>query len=201
MALPTHMTQWLSRGVELPPGVRMLSSTGPSRPGEWEQLQSKGLRIFEIYGSSETSGIGYRNSFDEPFTLFSHWTRSSDHAIARNGRELKDLPDFVRWTSPRTLVPHGRKDKAVQISGYNVVPAQVAKLLKDCPLISDAQVRAVETERGAVLKAFVVPRSQPPDNEAIETWVRSHLAPYQRPQSLTYGPQLPRNAMGKLCDW
>ena len=57
---------------------------------------------------------------------------------------------------------------------------------------------------GSRLKAFVV--SAPgADQEALLTalwaWTETRLTEPERPKSIIFGGQLPRNAMGKLSDW
>ena len=73
------------------------------------------------------------------------------------------------------------------------------------PRVADAQIRLMRANEGERLKAFVVPRL--PDEcgmslrTELETWVDSRLQAVERPRSYTFGPELPRNEMGKLADW
>jgi long-chain acyl-CoA synthetase len=193
-----------------PAGVAGVSSTGPLRPETAERLRRAGLAgMVEIYGSTETAGIGWRAAPDDPFRLFDDWRRAGEGALVRQRsdgtrEEPVCVPDRLDWISDRTFRPAGRRDGAVQVGGVNVWPERVAAALRIHPGIRDCAVRPFETEAGTRLKALVVP-DRSIDSERLrndlEIWVREHLSAPERPVRLDFGKRLPRNAMGKATDW
>jgi long-chain acyl-CoA synthetase len=193
-----------------------VTSTAPMPPELALELRAKGLSsLTEIYGSSETAGIGWRQQAAQPFRLFRHWRRdpASDtisRADAATGLPAKfDIPDKVEWHGDDQLTPVGRRDGAVQVGGTNVFPADVETRLRQHERVADCAVR-LDTRNTAAqrLKAFIVLREtagKTMDQDAVRAALMSHMAqnlpPAARPASLTFGAALPRNTMGKLSDW
>lgn len=186
-----------------PQGVVGVTSTAPCPEDLWPALDRLGLaRLLEIYGSSETGGIGWRDAPDRPFRLFGHWRRGEGTALRRQDGHTVRAPDHVTWEDEAHLRPAGRRDNAVQIAGMNVIPETVRTRMRDCPDIKDCAVRVRETARGQRLKAFVVPhRDDEQTREQIADWLHQNLSAAERPVALTFGDALPRNDMGKLTDW
>jgi acyl-coenzyme A synthetase/AMP-(fatty) acid ligase len=101
-----------------------------------------------------------------------------------------------------------------------VDPGQVARRLLGHPAVAEACVRLHDTPHGPRLKAFIVPHADTGAMKAqsdegahtgdaavqalqqeIEAWCRRQFSPAARPMHIRIGRQLPRNEMGKRCDW
>jgi 4-coumarate--CoA ligase (photoactive yellow protein activation family) len=171
-------------------------------------LRENGLaRLVEIYGSTETGGIGWRDRGDHAFQLFPYWMRENEDRIAKDfgaGRRLYDLPDVATWADERRLVPLKRRDGAVQVGGVNVYPDYLCAAIKAHPAVADAMVRKMRAEEGERLKAFIVPK-QEIKAEALrgelEDWLKQRLSPVEMPRAFSFGPRLPTDERGKPCDW
>ena len=190
---PTHWAHLARATLAFPDGLTGVTSTAPMPQHLAQRLRAQRLeRLVEIYGSSETGGVAWRDHEGAAFTLLDRWTREAASA----------LPDRVRWLDERRFVLDGRRDGAVQIGGVNVFPARVRDALLQHAGVADAAVR-LEAETGR-LKAFVVPVA---DVEAdrllpeLDRWCGTRLSSAERPRRLAAGGTLPRNAMGKLTDW
>ena len=178
-----------------------LVSTAPAPAWLWPKAREAGVaRLDEIYGSSETSGIGWRQAPDVPFDLLPHLGRRGD----KPARGITDmmLQDRLAWSGPRSFSLAGRIDESVQVGGLNVSPSAVRETLLRVPGVSDVAVRL----DGDRLKAFVVPETDAVGGTlALEQSLRNaalrDLAPPARPQRYTFGSAIPRSAMGKLADW
>ena len=196
-----HIWGLLGRsGQRFADGVHGVTSAGPSDAETWAIRQSAGLhRLTEVYGATETGGIGFRTSSDAPFALLGHLIR--DDQGLRSGDDRLDLQDSLIWSNAREFVVAGRLDDVVQIAGVNVSPAHVADVISRISGVEDVVVR----HDAAQLRAFVVPSTSEPDSGRFEASVRreitAQLDPVARPTELTFGPALPRNAMGKIADW
>ncbi|MGK5015026.1 AMP-binding protein [Janthinobacterium sp. HLS12-2] len=192
-----------------PSGVTGVTSTAPCPPDLALQLTASGLSLVEVYGSSESAGVGWRTDARRPYVLLPHWRRSaSGDTLVRqapDGTELRcDCPDQIDWQGENAFVPVGRRDQAVQVGGKNVYPAQVAEVLKRHHGVSEAHVRLMRADEGQRLKAFVVAAhfggsERLPDQ--LASWVRERLPPAARPVSFTVGAALPVNRQGKPSDW
>jgi long-chain acyl-CoA synthetase len=196
----------------LPAGVVGVTSTAPCPDEVAEALQGAGLdRLLQVYGSSETAGVGWRDAADADFTLFPWWARVEDEAALERlqgdgQRQRYPLQDRLAWSAGERFRPLGRIDHAVQVGGTNVFPAYVADVLAMHPGVREAAVRLMRGDEGRRLKAFVVPREGPAADLArlraeLADWVRERLAVPERPTVFSFGPGLPRKANGKPADW
>jgi len=188
-----------------------VSSTAPCPDAVAEGATASGLAaLFQVYGSSETGGLGWRASHCEDYQLMPYLARAADgeRALVRtlpDGRtERLQAQDELAWSEARRFAVGARRDGAVQVGGVNVFPERVREVLLAHPEVADAAVRLMRADEGGRLKAFVVPRAGIDGADLVRRlrpWSDSRLAAPERPKALTAGPQLPRNAMGKLADW
>lgn len=186
-----HQWQFLvDRATEFPEGMRGATSAAPCPPELFRALRWQ-FQLLEIYGSTETSGVGYRFSPDEAFTLLP-WLKAGDRQLEQN--------DYLRWTSPHTFFVEGRRDDAVKISGVNVYPRDVARRLREVPGVADCAVRLMRPDEGRRLKAFVVLASGV-DPAEWKRRVESAFHGPERLESLQFGSSLPQTAEGKPKDW
>lgn len=206
VATPTLWTHAARVCPTFPPGVTGVSSTAAMPPALADALVAQGLdRLVEIYGSSETGGVGYRDTPAEPFVLLDRWQRLDDGEVARRGAEgpvRHRLMDRSSWVDERRFHLGGRCDDAVQVGGINVFPARVRDTLLAHRDVADAAVR-IDPSSGR-LKAFIIPTPDAPGEAVIarvDGWCGQQLRAVERPRRFTLGRELPRNAMGKLTDW
>ena len=185
-----------------------VSSGAPCPDATARALQAGGLRLLQVYGSSETAGVGWRERAGEPYRLFSYWRRAPDeNTIARmaaGGSECFPLQDRLDWVDATRFLPNGRIDQAVQVGGGNVFPAYVAEVLAMHPDVAQCAVRLMRLDEGARLKAFVVPAAgcaPAPLRAALASWIAERLTPAERPAAYSFGPALPRQPGGKGADW
>lgn len=196
----------------LPADVIGVTSTAHCADAICASLEQAGIaRLFQIYGSSETAGIGWRASHREPYRLFSYWSSPAEQP----GELLRQLPggaqltarcqDRLDWLSQRTFLVAGRHDAAVQVGGVNVFPSHVASVLRRHPQVLDAAVRLMRPEEGTRLKAYVVPTSDVVDPSVflagLRSWIDQQLPVPERPKAIQCGDRLPVSASGKSRDW
>jgi len=209
IGFPTAYQTLLKTLPQLPTGLRCVSSTAPLPGAVHLALRAAGAsEVTEIYGSSETAGIGFRTDPSEPFQLLPRWQpgAAGDHASVIETATGKSvlLPDRASWTPAGTLVLRGRKDEAVQVGGVNVFPRHVAARLAEHPMVAACAVRLDTRLPEPRLKAFIVPASgiaAPEAAAAVESWCRAELPAAERPVRIDAGPRLPSGALGKPSDW
>ena len=194
----------------LPPGVIGITSTAPCPDEVCESVMAGGLsRLLHIYGSSETSGVGWRDWPQAGYQLHPFWQRLPDNPqqLQRLGpggaSSLVTLQDHMTWLAPDRFQPGPRVDGAVQVGGVNVHLEQVRTRLLRHPGVQDVALRLHEFNGQPRLKAFLVPSPQAGSDLAqqVQAWAARQLAPAARPVHYTVGRELPRNSMGKACDW
>ncbi len=167
-------------------------------------LRHAGLaRLLQVYGASETGGIGWRDDPAQPYALLPGWKRDGD-GLLQDGRPV-EAPDLLSWEASGRFRLIGRHDGAVQVGGVNVIPGQVGAMLMQHPAVAEISVRLMRPEEGNRLKAFVVPASDAPAlNELraeLHRFAAATLAPGERPGAYSFGPALLRTELGKLADW
>ncbi|MEU4166443.1 fatty acid--CoA ligase family protein [Streptomyces sp. NPDC026665] len=86
------------------------------------------------------------------------------------------------------------------VGGFNAYPAEIEQLLGLHPDVADVAVVGVPDSRlGEVGRAYVVRRPHSAlTADALITWSRREMANYKVPRTITFVPELPRNASGKV---
>ena len=193
---------------ELISDVIGVNSTGPCMQEIGLNLLALNLKVFyEVYGASETAGVGWRNYPLDEYRLFPYWSKhDSEPKLFREASNsiCVRLQDKLEWSSSNQFKVLGRKDDIVQVGGNNVSLNYVRKMLMQHPLVNVATVRLMRQDEGLRLKAFVVPVKN--ENEAViieqlDAYMKTCLKAEERPKSIMIGNKLPINELGKLCDW
>ncbi len=96
-----------------------------------------------------------------------------------------------------------RDDDMIITAGYNVGAPEVEDCLLTHPAVAECGVIGKADEvRGMIIKAFVVLRAGNPSNEAmaeaLQEYVKKHIAPYKYPREVEFVTALPRTETGKL---
>jgi len=207
---------WWEQAARLEPrfgeDVIGTSSTAPCPDPLARALADAGLRLLQVYGSSETAGVGWRFEAGAGFTLLPYWSRTDGErelvrTLPDGATAPYELQDRLEWEDGRRFQPLGRIDGAVQVGGVNVFPSYVAEVLCMHPRVAEASVRLMRPDEGRRLKAFVVPaEGADPERcdalrEELLAWCAERLSTAERPAALSFGERLPRQASGKPADW
>jgi acetyl-CoA synthetase len=110
--------------------------------------------------------------------------------------------DLVRQEEDGHLWFEGRNDDVIVSSGYRIGPVEVESALLAHPAVAEAAaVAAPDPERGAVVRAIVVPRGREP-SEGLARELQEHCkretAPYKFPRIVEFAAELPKTASGKV---
>jgi len=119
---------------------------------------------------------------------FESWCRTGDRAVM-------DADGYLWY--------HGRSDDQFKSSGYRIGPTEIEDCLARHPAVAQvAVVPKPDAERGAVVKAFIIPAAGVVADaalvEALQQLVRSRLAPYETPKDIEFVAALPMTTTGKL---
>lgn len=105
-------------------------------------------------------------------------TRSKDGAIRIVGRRSVDL---------------------IKTGGFKVGAGEIEACLLEHPSVREVAVLGIpDDDLGERITAFVVPRGEAPDPDALIALVADSLTPHKRPRDVRFVSELPRNAMGKV---
>jgi acetyl-CoA synthetase len=116
------------------------------------------------------------------------WCRTGDEAIMD--------ADGYFWYQ-------GRADDMFKAAGYRIGPSEVENCLIKHPVVANAAVvPKPDAERGALVKAYVVPVAGARADEAlkrdIQDFVRARLAAYEYPREIEFIDALPMTTTGKV---
>ncbi|HEY0392461.1 MAG TPA: AMP-binding protein [Solirubrobacterales bacterium] len=120
----------------------------------------------------------------------------------RFGGEWWQTGDLVREDEDGYLHFEGRDDDIILSSGYRIGPFEVESALLSHPDVAEAAaVAAPDPERGAVVRAIVVPRERQPSEELgreLQEHCKRETAPYKFPRIVEFATELPKTTSGKI---
>ena len=209
------------------PSLRRLVSAGePLDPWVLEEFRDGlGLEVHDGYGQTETGQLtgnlvgdpARARSMGKPLPGFD--LRISDGELQLRvascptffDRYLDSEPfaedwwptgDSVASDEDGYLYFEGRRDDLILSAGYRIGPFEVEAALLSHPAVAEAAaVPAPDEERGAVVRAIVVPRDREPSDELareLQEHVKSVTAPYKYPRIIDFATELPRTSSGKV---
>ncbi len=193
-----------------PAGLEGVVSTAPCDPDLLADLADRGLsRMTEVYGSSETAGIAWRDAPEQPYDLMPQWRFAEPHdddapTLVHAAGTTHALMDRIVRAGHRSFRLDGRRDGMVQVGGVNVSPTAVAERLRRRPGVRHALVRLMRVEEGRRLKAYLVPK---PDVdglalcEGVAAWAAAYLSAAERPGAFTSGEAPSADVPVETFDW
>ena len=97
----------------------------------------------------------------------------------------------------------GRADDVIKSSGYRIGPFEIENVIMELPYVLECGVCAAPDElRGQVVKASIVlvPGTEGTEQlkKEIQTYVKTHTAPYKYPRIVTFCDSLPKTISGKI---
>jgi long-chain acyl-CoA synthetase len=209
ISVPTVWDFIATSRMALPNDVVLVSSTAPLSAQTADLLRSRAQvqAMFEIYGSSETSAVGFRFA-PGPYELIPQLQRSGSEAD-KVVRQCEDgefrqlsLQDHLEWDAGRHFTPTKRIDDVVQLGGHNVSPEWVKEQIVLSPEVKECAVRSFEQNGKVALKTFLVLQTDTEEHRHQIIWnLRERLATHAMPRSFAFGTTLPTTETGKLADW
>lgn len=131
ISTPTLYEIVAKKGGRFLDNITAVSSTQLLEKKTKEQLKDCGIaKIIEIYGSSESLGVGYRRDFSEEFTLFEYLQKNA----------LPTLQDRLEWSSERTFALGSRVDEKLKSKGYLIDTQEYQKKLQALTGVSECEV-------------------------------------------------------------
>ena len=164
--------------------------------------------IVEIFGSSESGGIAFR----DPRTTTA-WRPFEGITVAADdqGRLLLDSPflppdgprpfpcaDLVAIDEDGTFQHGGRADSVVKIGGERVSVAEIEQRLRSVPGVSDAAVRAIATGGARQWELWAAVVAPDLTEASIRAALSSSLDTVAIPRRILFESALPREDSGKL---
>ncbi|NUT62308.1 AMP-binding protein [Herbaspirillum sp. C9C3] len=206
--------------------LRAIFSSGGPLPAEaaCDAARLLGQRPLEIYGSSETGGIAWRQPDSVLLQRREHWQAMPGVSVrlgAEGELEVRSphLPDSG-WFSmadravlmediPAAFELRGRSDRIVKLEEKRISLTRIEQLLAASPLVEEVRVIVHQGRRARqFIAAFVVPTAQGQAllvaqgklalNAALKTALAGAIEAIALPRLWRYLEALPVNSQGKV---
>ena len=200
VATPTLWRYVIREGLAAPDNAMAVSFGEPMTPELAADMRKAGFGAHrEIYGSTETGVVAWRDSPADPFLLFDHWKNENGQLCRRLPRgETRAAPamDVLEWEDEKRFRLGGRRDGAVQIGAVNVFPEQIARTICSHPAVRDCLVRVTRHGDGAnrLVAHLLLDKAHPLNDRTardIDAWCRAHLRQHERPRVYNFERVLP----------
>lgn len=215
VASPAHLSR-LPQLLDLdalpvPPGV-IFSSGGPLGAADaaiWRRRVPGG--VVEIYGSTESGGIAWRNQGPDPASA--DWTPFDDVALAYQAGALV-VTSFRAGAAPLRMedaaepVPGGRfrllgrLDRTIKLAEKRISLPELERALETLPWVARAAVVLLEGNRPVLGAVVLLKPGAPPERGLLVRALRDHLALRFEgpalPRRWRFPQELPYDARGKL---
>lgn len=194
VATPSLWRYLIAQGVKAPDNAMAVTFGEALSPELSAEIRKSGFGAQrEIYGSTETGLVGWRDTPSDPFALFEFWRRDGERLVrtAPSGATAVVEPmDFMTWEGDRRFRLSGRRDGAVQIGGVNAFPQEIAARIAEHPAVAECSVSLSRHPGGMDRLVATITLAEGMASESvarsIDAWCRAKLRPHERPRVYTY---------------
>ena len=157
-----------------------VSATAMLTPALFNIIQAKGIDLLEVYGSTETSGVGYRTG-TTAFQLFPYLSfKMEDDTITLIDNETKSqipLQDELIITENNYFSINKRKDNKVNIAGNLVNLLEVEAVIQKIANIQHCSLSAKMVEYNTQLSITILLKEDTEDLRALAIALIKHKLP------------------------
>jgi len=138
----------------------------------------------------------------DPIFFLGYWKNDAATAGKFTGDWCR-TGDLATRDADGYLWYQGRADDVFKAAGYRIGPSEIENCLVKHPAVANAAVvPKPDTERGALVKAYVVLAAGYAGSDALvqelQHHVRGKLAPYEYPKEIEFIAELPMTTTGKV---
>ncbi len=191
----TTLTVGTLRGMKAKPG----SMGKPSPMYDIDIVNDKG----ESVDIGETGEIVVRTHKGNPCGLFSEYYLDDESTTKAWHDGMYHTGDLA-WKDEEGYYWYvGRIDDVIKSSGYRIGPFEIENVIMELPYVLECAITAVPDEiRGQIVKATIVlVKGKEKTDELkkeIQTYVKTHTAPYKYPRIVDFVDELPKTISGKI---
>ena len=212
VSVPPHYQAIASKPLAAPCLRLAFSSAGPLGEAENQDFtRHNQVPVIEVFGSTETGGIGSRNRFagEEGFTPFAPvaWREKDGLLLVRSPFLSPELPvdqdgwfrtsDRVRSLGKGVFLPLGRADSIAKVGGKRVDLEEIRTTIRDLAEVRDCVVLSLPDAggRGERIAALIAGNTDP---ASLKAQLAGRLPPHAMPRIIRVVANLPTQANGKI---
>lgn len=205
VSTPVHLRVLKESGIEMPAVDRVFSATAPLPAALARDVETMfGADLREIFGTTETGSIGWRNTaHEESFHLLHGMElKQRDNASAISARHISPpfvLPDNLATAGDGDFRIAGRSNDIVNVAGKRMSLAGLNATLTGIDGVMDGAFLAPGDDGAGPVNRLVAFVAAPGLSDAdIRSALRDRLDSAFIPRRVIFVDSLPRNAAGKL---
>jgi 4-coumarate--CoA ligase (photoactive yellow protein activation family) len=174
------------------PGLNLrakgVCSTAPLPQTLYETLLSRGISLTEVYGATETAGVGLRKAPKDPFELFPYWTlQGATYLMDSDTGQAFSLMDQISPVDDRHFTVLHRKDQKLKIGGKLLDLEQLRDKILQLEHVRHCKLSAKRQSDRILLAAEITLKQDSTEGRAaFRKAVRARLSPAERPAEIHF---------------
>ncbi len=189
--------------TETSPAVTCTPVDGPGWDGSIGlPLPGTELRLLDEAGQPVALGTAGEIAVRGPQVMAGYWQRPEETARVMTADGFFRTGDIGVQDEHGALRLVDRKKDTILVSGFNVYPSEVERVVTQLPGVAECAAVAQQDARvGETVKIVVVktdPGSASPSEAEVRAHCEVHLTGYKRPRVVEFRADLPRTPVGKV---
>jgi long-chain acyl-CoA synthetase len=161
-------------------------------------IPSTDIRIFDEEGKEVEVGKPGEIGIKGPQVMKGYWNRPDETEKCFLGDYfltgdigIMDEDGFFRIVD--------RKKEMINVSGFNVYPNDIEKVIAEHPKVLEVGVRGEEVKPGKeIVKAFIVKKDESLTADEVKAFCKEKLTNYKVPKDVVFRDELPKSNVGKI---
>ena len=161
-------------------------------------IPSTEIKIFDDEGKEVEVGKPGEIGIKGPQVMKGYWNRPDE-------TEKCFLGDFFLTGDIGIMDKDGffkivdRKKEMINVSGFNVYPNDIEKVIAEHPKVLEVGVRGEEVKPGKeIVKAFIVKKDDSLTADEVKEFCKEKLTNYKVPKDVVFRDELPKSNVGKI---
>ncbi|QGZ57547.1 AMP-binding protein [Paraburkholderia acidiphila] len=162
-------------------------------------VPSTEVRLLDDEGRDAEPGIPGEIVVKGPQVMSGYWNRPEEAQSSFTSDAFVRTGDIAVMDEQGYVTIVDRKKDLVLVSGFNVYPNEIEKVVASHPDVSEcACIGVQDAKTGEALKVFVVARDSRLTADALQAWCRKNLTSYKVPRQFEFRQALPKSTVGKI---
>ncbi|CAD6530674.1 Long-chain-fatty-acid--CoA ligase [Paraburkholderia hiiakae] len=162
-------------------------------------VSSTEVRLLDDEGHDVKSGVPGEIVVKGPQVMRGYWNRPQETQSSFTSDGFLRTGDIAVMDAQGYVTIVDRKKDLVLVSGFNVYPNEIEKVVASHPGVSEcACIGVQDAKTGEALKVFVVARDSRLTADALQAWCRENLTNYKVPRQFEFREALPKSTVGKI---